>query len=227
MNSTKNPLYGGFLSAEKREDPSDRDKRYAMDQQGLHMVVGLGNPGQAYANTRHNAGFLVVDHVARKHAISVQRKKFDTVYGRGSIRGIDVILAKPMAFMNRSGIPVQSLLNYFKISMGNMLVIHDDIDLVLGRLKIKRKGGDGGHKGIRSIMDAFGGGEFTRLRIGIGRSAAEKTVTDHVLGPFHSEEKQLLEQILERSLDAVETILCESTTQAMNRFNDRRTVVES
>lgn len=191
------------------------------------MVVGLGNPGQAYANTRHNAGFLIVDQVARTHAISLQRKKFDTVYGRGTIRDIDVILAKPMAFMNRSGTPVKSLLNYFKISMGDMLVIHDDIDLALGRLKIKRKGGDGGHKGIRSIMDAFGGGEFTRLRIGIGRAAAEKSVTDHVLGIFHTEEKQLLEQIIERSLDAVETILSEGTMQAMNRFNDKRIIVKS
>jgi len=198
-----------------------------MDLQRLRMVVGLGNPGQAYANTRHNAGFLILDHVARRHAISLQRNKFDTVYGRGTIQDINVILAKPMAFMNRSGTPVKSLLNYYKILMGDMLVIHDDIDLALGRLKIKKKGGDGGHKGIRSIMDAFGGGEFTRLRIGIGRAAAEKSVTDHVLGTFHTEEKQLLEQIIERSLDAVETILSEGTLQAMNRFNDKRIIVKS
>lgn len=198
-----------------------------MDQHTLRMVVGLGNPGQVYANTRHNAGFLVVEHVARMCSILLRRNKFDTLYGRGTIRDVDVILAKPMAFMNRSGVPVRTLLNYFKISVRDMLVIHDDIDLALGRLKIKRKGGDGGHKGIRSIMDAFGEGEFTRLRIGIGRATAEKSVTDHVLGTFHTEEKQLLEQIITRSLDAVVTILCEGTTQAMNRFNDRRITVKS
>jgi PTH1 family peptidyl-tRNA hydrolase len=185
------------------------------------MVVGLGNPGKAYADTRHNVGFRVIDHVASRFAISVQQKKFDSLYGRGMIRGIDVILAKPMAFMNRSGIPVKTLFDYFKISMRDTLVIHDDIDLAFGRLKIKRKGGDGGHKGLRSIMDAFGGGEFTRLRVGIGRETVERSVTDHVLGRFLAEEKQLLESIIERSLDAVLAILCEGTTQAMNRFNDR------
>lgn len=191
------------------------------------MIVGLGNPGKAYANTRHNVGFLVVDHLAHEFSISIGRKKFDALYGRGRVRDSAVILAKPAAFMNRSGAPVQSLLNYFKISMKDLFVVHDDIDLAFGRLKIKRKGGDGGHKGIRSIMDACGGGEFTRLRVGIGRAAGEGSVTDHVLGIFHAEEKQLLEQIIERSLEAVVTILCEGTTQAMNRFNDRRITLKS
>ncbi len=198
-----------------------------MDQQTLRVVAGLGNPGKAYANTRHNAGFLAIDHVARRFSIPLQRKKFDALYGRGVIEGIGVILVKPMAFMNRSGVPVKTLLDYFKISMRDMVVIHDDIDLSLGRLKIKRKGGDGGHKGIRSIMDAFGGDEFTRLRVGIGRADDPRSVTDHVLGPFRAEENPLLEQIISRSLDAVVTILCEGTTQAMNRFNDRRIIVKS
>ena len=189
------------------------------------MVVGLGNPGITYTNTRHNAGFLAVDHVARDFSIPVERKKFDAIYGRGTIEGVEVIIAKPMAFMNRSGHPVKNLSNYFKISIKDMLVIHDDIDLAFGRLKIKEKGGDGGHKGIRSIMDAFGGGEFTRLRIGIGRAVPEISVTHHVLGSFNAEEKQLLDQIIERTQDAVVTILCEGTTEGMNRFNDRRIIV--
>ena len=189
------------------------------------MVVGLGNPGRTYTNTRHNAGFLAVDHVARDFSIPVERKKFDAIYGRGTIEGVDVIIAKPMAFMNRSGLPVKNLSNYFKISIKDMLVIHDDIDLAFGRLKIKEKGGDGGHKGIRSIMDAFGGGEFTRLRIGIGRAAPEISVTHHVLGTFIAEEKQLLDLVIERTRDAVVTILCEGTTKGMNRFNDRRIIV--
>lgn len=182
----------------------------------------MGNPGKAYADTRHNVGFMAVDHAARTFSIPLQRKKFDTLYGRGAIRGIDVILVKPMAYMNRSGVPLRALSAFFKVSIGDLLVVHDDIDLALGRLKIKRKGGDGGHKGIRSMMDAFGGGDFTRLRIGIGRAAGETSVTDHVLGTFHAEETRLLEQIMKRSLDAIVTILCEGTTQAMNRFNDRR-----
>ena len=153
----------------------------------LRLVVGLGNPGKAYEDTRHNAGFMAADQIAQDFNISLNKTKFDTVFGRGWIGDVDLLLAKPMAFMNRSGPPLQKLAHYFRIPGEDMLVIHDDIDLAFGRLKIKEKGGHGGHNGLRSIMDAFGGGNFVRLRIGVGRSEAGESVTDHVLGRFSAD----------------------------------------
>ena len=186
------------------------------------LIVGLGNPGEAYATTRHNAGFMVVDEVAGAFSIAVEKRKFDALFGRGIIDGVKVILAKPMAYMNRSGPPVQKIAHYFRIQCEDMLVIHDDIDLAFGKLKIKEKGGDGGHKGLRSIIDAFGGGEFARLRVGIGRSQADVDVTNHVLGGFNTDENEILPQIITRARDAVITILCKGTKEGMNRFNDKR-----
>jgi peptidyl-tRNA hydrolase, PTH1 family len=195
-----------------------------MHQPFVKLVTGLGNPGKEYAGTRHNAGFMIVDKLAEAFRISMDKNKFNTIYGRGKIKGNDIILAKPQAFMNLSGQPVQKLAGFYKISCEEMLIIHDDIDLAFGRIKIKEKGGDGGHKGIRSIIDAFGGGNFTRLRIGIGRSEAGADVVDHVLGRFNSEESALLDKIIATAVDAALTILCESAKEGMNRFNRLKTI---
>ncbi len=195
-----------------------------MPQSHLKLVIGLGNPGKEYAMTRHNAGFMVVERLADAFRISMDKNKFDTIYGKGKIQAKDVMLAKPQAFMNLSGPPVQRLAGFYRISCEDMLIIHDDIDLAFGRIKIKEKGGDGGHKGIRSIKDAFGGGNFTRLRIGIGRSEAGADVVDHVLGRFNPEEKALLDKIIATAMDAVLTILCEGAKEGMNRFNRLKTI---
>jgi peptidyl-tRNA hydrolase, PTH1 family len=195
-----------------------------MPQSLVKLFVGLGNPGKEYAITRHNAGFMVVDKLAEAFRISLDKNKFDVIYGKGKIQGNDIMLAKPQAFMNRSGSPVQKLAGFYRISCEEMLIIHDDIDLAFGRIKIKEKGGDGGHKGIRSIKDAFGGGNFTRLRIGIGRSEAGADVVDHVLGRFNPEEKALLDKIIATAMDAALTILCESAKEGMNRFNRLNTI---
>lgn len=195
-----------------------------MPQSHLKLVIGLGNPGKEYAMTRHNAGFMVVERLADAFRISMDKNKFDTIYGKGKIQAKDVMLAKPQAFMNRSGPPVQKLAGFYRISCEDMLIIHDDIDLAFGRIKIKEKGGDGGHKGIKSIKDAFGGGNFTRLRIGIGRSEAGADVVDHVLGRFNPEEKALLDKIIATAMDAVLTILCEGAKEGMNRFNRLKTI---
>ena len=193
-----------------------------MPQKRVRLVVGLGNPGSAYEMTRHNTGFMVVDKVAATFAISIEKRKFNTHFGRGFIENIEVILAKPMAFMNNCGPPVKKLADYFKISREDMLVIHDDIDLDLGRLKIKEKGGHGGHKGVKSLMAVFGGGDFVRLRIGVGRSQTAASVTDHVLGCYSEEETKLLDPILTRARDAVVTTLSMGVRDGMNRFNDKR-----
>jgi PTH1 family peptidyl-tRNA hydrolase len=187
---------------------------------GTHLVVGLGNPGSSYAATRHNIGFQVLDRLAEEAAVAVSREKFGTWFGRGRVAGSDVILAKPMAFMNRSGTPVRSLADFFQISIREVLIIHDDIDLEFGRLKIKVKGGHGGHNGIRSLIEAFGGGDFVRLRVGIGRSArGEQPVADYVLDRFRPEEASALPQIIDRAGDAVMAILSQGSKAAMNQFN--------
>jgi PTH1 family peptidyl-tRNA hydrolase len=198
-----------------------------MPQKRLRLVVGLGNPGDAYLKTRHNAGFMVVDEVAEAFSIPLVKRKFDTIFGRGFVDGVEIILIKPMAFMNLSGPPVQKIANYFRILCEDMLVIHDDIDLVLGRLKINEKGGDGGHKGVRSLMDAFGGGDFVRLRIGVGRPEAGISAADYVLNGFNAKEKEVLDQIIKRARDAVVTILCKGTKEGMNRFNNKRILISS
>ncbi|MES0445196.1 MAG: aminoacyl-tRNA hydrolase [Desulfobacterales bacterium] len=198
-----------------------------MPQKRLRLVVGLGNPGDTYLKTRHNAGFMVVDEVAEAFSIPLVKRKFDTIFGRGFVDGVEIILIKPMAFMNLSGPPVRKITNYFRILCEDMLVIHDDIDLVLGRLKINEKGGDGGHKGVRSLMDAFGGGDFMRLRIGVGRPEARISAADYVLNGFSAKEKEALDQIITKARDAVVTILCKGTKEGMNRFNNKRILISS
>ena len=191
-----------------------------MGQQRLRMVIGLGNPGEAYSRTRHNTGFMVVDALADAYTIPLNKTKYDTVFGRGTIEGMDVLLTKPMAYMNRSGFPVQRLAHYFRILREDLLVVHDDIDLAIGRLKIKEKGGDAGHKGIRSMMNAFGGGDFTRLRVGVGRSESDTSASDHVLGTFRTEEEEIMEIIIKRAMDAVVSTLSKGIAEGMNRFNN-------
>lgn len=190
-----------------------------MSANRLRLVVGLGNPGNTYQNTRHNAGFMVADQIAQDFNIALEKTKFDAVYGRGFIEDIDVLLVKPMAFMNRSGPPLQKLAHYFRIRGEDMLVIHDDIDLAFGRIKIKEKGGHGGHNGLKSVMDALGSGDFIRLRIGIGRPARGGDVIDHVLGPFSNWEKEMLNTVLARASDAAATVFCHGAKAGMNRFH--------
>jgi len=200
-----------------------------MQSKRMRLVVGLGNPGDNYKKTRHNAGFMVLDEVADFFAIAVEKTRpfSDLLYGRGLIDGVDTILAKPLAFMNRSGPPIQSISHYYRILCEEMLVIHDDIDLAFGRLKIKKKGGDGGHKGVRSLIQALGRDEFIRLRIGVGRSEDQINTTDHVLGRFKPEEKKVLGPIIVRAREAVVTILTKGIEEGMNRFHDKRIIIDS
>ncbi|MBL0699486.1 MAG: aminoacyl-tRNA hydrolase [Desulfosarcina sp.] len=183
------------------------------------LIIGLGNPGEEYIKTRHNAGFMVIDAISDTFAIALDKKKFDAEFGRGSIEGVEVILVKPQSFMNRSGPPVQKLAAYFKISTQDILVIHDDIDLNLGRLKIKEKGGGGGHNGIKSLINALNGVNFSRLKIGIGRPNEHMGIINHVLGRFTSKESEVMEQAIARAKAAVVKILCNGIKEGMNRFN--------
>ena len=192
-----------------------------VERQRVYLIAGLGNPGSEYTNTRHNAGFLVIDTLAAWHKIAVERSKFNVLYGRGRIYGVDVLLAKPLSYMNRSGPPLRQFADYFRIQHEAMVIVHDDIDLAYERLKIKEKGGDGGHKGIRSLIEAFGGDQFVRLRVGVGRSQSGDDVVGHVLGKFGSDERSSIEDFLKKAAAAIETILLKGTKEGMNRFNQK------
>ncbi len=192
-----------------------------MDLAACHLVVGLGNPGERYCRTRHNIGFRVIDVLAETNGIRLSNGDREIRWGIGRIAGARTILAKPLGYMNRSGSPVRRLLEQHGIGRETLLVVHDDIDLALGRLKIKKKGGDGGHRGIRSLIDALGHGLFARLRIGIGRPAADVDVADYVLGDFEEELFPALGAVIDRACEAVTTVLTDGIGTAMNKFNAR------
>jgi PTH1 family peptidyl-tRNA hydrolase len=200
-----------------------------MSKEALYLVAGLGNPGSQYRQTRHNVGFMLVDRLAAEYHFPQARERFHAAFSKGGIEGHAVLLAKPLDYMNASGPPLQQLAHYYRISGEKMIIVHDDIDLPLGRLKIKEKGGHGGHKGVRSLMEALGGGAFIRLRIGVGRGMAPSgsriNVTDHVLGRFKAEEQGHLDQILSRAQEALVTILSKGTTEGMNRFNNKNHLI--
>jgi peptidyl-tRNA hydrolase, PTH1 family len=190
-----------------------------MPQEKMHLIVGLGNPGLKYTQTRHNAGFLVLDALARDHSIPLDGVAEDARWGTGAIAGHRVALVKPMTFMNQSGPPVLRFVNAFCTSSRETVIIHDDLDLALGRIKFKVKGGSGGHKGLLSLMEAFGDDHFMRLRIGIGRPPAETGTIDHVLGCFTASEAPELARTITRAQEAVVALVCEGLRQGMNKFN--------
>jgi len=186
-----------------------------------HLIIGLGNPGPMYAKTRHNIGFMVVDRLVRHYGLTDQSNLMTATaeVAIGEIAGNHVLAAKPMAYMNRSGGPVSNIIRTYGFQCEDMVVIHDDIDLAYERLKIKEKGGDGGHNGLRSLIDALGTDDFVRVRMGVGRPEAHIGVVDYVLGEFDAHQHLTLERFLSQALEAAEVILCEGAKVAMNRFN--------
>jgi len=177
--------------------------------------------------TRHNAGSIVVDDISNAFGIALDKNRRHIRFGRGNIGGSDIILAQPMAFVNRSGLPVQELAHFFKIPSADLIVIHDDIDLVYGRLKVKARGGHGGHKGIESIITALGSDEFPRLRIGVGRPVGQTGVVQHVLGRFSADEMPLLEKIVAKARETVCLLLREGPEEVMNQINSRKLFISN
>ena len=192
-----------------------------MPEDRLRLILGLGNPGREYQSTRHNMGFMVVDRLAQAHEIPLDRRKFNVVFGRGKAGNQPVILAKPMTYMNVSGPAARDLAFFFKLGVQDILVIHDDIDLVFGQIKIKEKGGNGGHNGVRSLIEALGTGEFTRLRVGIGRPQNWQGAKAYVLARFDAQQETRLEDVVSTAQDAAETILVKGVPEAMNRFHGK------
>ncbi len=187
----------------------------------IKMIAGLGNPGLQYQHTRHNIGFMVLDalaDLAGAGSWTSHRSHADVVKIRWENHPL--FLVKPMAYMNRSGEPIQRMVSYYKIPFSEMLVVHDDMDLDFGQLKIVVSRGAGGHNGIRSIMGVCGTRDFVRLRVGVGRpSETRKDVTAHVLGSFSPQEQELLDEVMENSLAACRMILTHGASHAMNRVN--------
>ena len=188
----------------------------------LKLIVGLGNPGTEYARTRHNAGFWLVDELARRHGGSFRHEgKHQAELARVRINGDEIWLAKPMTFMNRSGGPVSSILGFYKIAPGEMLVAHDEIDLAAGTVRLKEGGGHGGHNGLRDLIAAQGEG-FWRLRIGVGHPGGAREVVDHVLARPSADDQAAIEATIAAGADAIETMLRDGAQIAMNKLHTRQ-----
>ena len=176
----------------------------------MYLILGLGNPGPRYELTRHNAGFLVLDNLADKYKINLTQHKYRSLYGKGEIEGLPVILAKPMTYMNESGKAVKALLSGFNLSPEQILIVHDDIDLPLGKIKTKFKGGDGGQLGIRSTIETLQTRDFFRIRIGIDRPEERDDIVDYVLSPFAEEDSSLLNEVMDKAVHTIEAALKEN-----------------
>ncbi|MCG8686632.1 MAG: aminoacyl-tRNA hydrolase [Desulfobacterales bacterium] len=193
-----------------------------MSDSKFTLVAGLGNPGKTYSQTRHNIGFMVVDSLASRIGQSLNKEKFDAAFAKTRAKGRDLFLVKPLSYMNRSGIPIQKLAAYYKIDMGDIIVVHDDMDLAFGKIKIVQGRGHGGHNGIRSIIDTFGRKECIRVRVGVGHPGSGGAVTGHVLGKFTPDEQAGLEQLIDEAADACLAIIDKGVVKAMNEVNSRK-----
>lgn len=192
----------------------------------MKLIIGLGNPGQGYSNNRHNIGFMCLKHFSKEHKIEFDKKQADARTGRGTVDGIDVVLAKPQTYMNLSGKSVNRLMYKYKVKPEDIIVVHDDMDLPLGKVRIRMGGSSGGHNGINSIIQEIGTREFVRIKIGIGRPENDdnntrngKDIVDYVLSSFCSEEKKMLEPSIEKVSKAILCLITEGPEAAMNKFN--------
>ncbi len=185
----------------------------------MKLVVGLGNPGKEYTLTKHNVGFLVVDELGKRVGIDIQKSKFQSLYGEGFLEGNKILLLKPQTYMNRSGGAVSSASDFYKIPPENIIVIHDEMDISLGRIMIKPGGGSAGNNGIKSIISSLGSKDFIRVRIGIGKPNAKSDGANHVLSNFNKSESAMVEESIQTAADAVLEIMNNGLEKAMNKYN--------
>ncbi len=186
----------------------------------MWLLVGLGNPGDQFCDTRHNLGFRLIDRLAEQANIKVTKLAAQALVGRGRWLGQEVILAKPQTYMNLSGQSVKGLVRCYGVELDKTVVIHDDLDIALGLGKLTAGGGSGGHKGVGSIIDVLGSADFVRLKLGIGRPREPYLdAADYVLKPFGPEEVELVDRMLERAEEALEVLLSRGLQAAQNRFN--------
>lgn len=187
----------------------------------MKLIVGLGNPGEQYRTSRHNLGFLVLDQLAGQYGISLQKRAFDAFLGKGRAGSVAIILAKPQTYMNLSGNAVQKLVEYFKIDVENLIIIHDDLDLPFQTLRLKKGGGDGGHKGLASIIQHLGSPDFLRVRIGIGKPIRKTMVESYVLAPFSEDETIVLPRLIEQTCEAVRETVLVGIESAMRNYHGK------
>ena len=189
-------------------------------EKNMYIIVGLGNPGRQYENTRHNVGFRCIDKLAEKYNISVLECKHKAIIGKGYIEGQKVILAKPQTFMNLSGESVRDILQYYKVEPDTeLIVIYDDISLAVGALRIRKKGSAGGHNGIKNIIAQAGTDVFKRIKVGVGEKPKGYDLADYVLGHFSVSENKEIDAACEKAAEAVALLVQEEVDMAMNRFN--------
>lgn len=185
----------------------------------MKLIIGLGNPGLIYTNTRHNVGFEVINKVAKMSNIKLKGRRYKSRIGEGEILGHKVILAKPLTYVNLSGDAVELLVMNFKIQLSDMLVVYDDVNLELGKIRIRKKGTAGGHNGMNSIIEKLASQEFPRMRIGIGFPQNEIELRDYVLSRFTKEENEIIESTIEKAAHAIICTIEEGIDVAMNRYN--------
>lgn len=189
------------------------------EDQNTYLIAGLGNPGRKYANNRHNIGFMLMDRLAERLQGNFSRVESKALVTRSKFGENRLILVKPQTFMNNSGRAVASLARYYKVPLENLLVAYDDLDLDLGTIRLRPKGGSGGHKGIASVIQELGTQNFSRLRLGIGRPPGRMEAADYVLGDFSSSEREIIAAVLELGVDAVLTFINQGIENAMNEYN--------
>jgi peptidyl-tRNA hydrolase, PTH1 family len=190
-------------------------------EQAMYLIVGLGNPGNRYRATRHNIGFMVLERVAAKLDVDLSQKSFNALWGKGTIDNKKVILAMPQTFMNLSGNAVRQLHAFFKTDLGNLIVIHDDLDLSFGAVRLKTGGGNAGHKGLASIEENFGSADFMRIRLGIGKPVDKSRIEGYVLEPFAKEEQNVLPEIIQWAADAATEIVSSGMQAAIGNYQTK------
>lgn len=190
----------------------------------MYIIVGLGNPGKQYENTRHNIGFDVIEKLAEQEHVAVLEKKHRAIIGKGLVEGQKCILAKPQTFMNLSGESVRQLLDYYKVEeTSELIVISDDVSLDVGQIRIRKKGSAGGHNGLKDIIAHLGHEGFIRIRMGVGEKPAGFDLADYVLGHFTFQERKVMDEAAARAADAIRAILAKGPDAAMNDFNGKVT----
>ncbi len=188
----------------------------------MYLIAGLGNPGIKYRNTRHNVGFKVINLWAKSLGIRMSGRRFGSKNTRTTFQDKPMILLRPLTYMNQSGKSIKACVDFFHLRAGNILVIHDDIDLPVGKIRVVRDGSAGGHKGVLSIVHHLGTREFPRLKIGVGRPGYNgESVEDYVLSPFYHDEKGVIEEVIQLAVRACELFVANGIDSAMNRINNQ------
>lgn len=185
----------------------------------MYLIVGLGNPEEEYNHTRHNMGFHVINKLARKYEITMNRKKYEGIYGDGKIEEEKIILLKPQTYMNASGKSIIQFMRFYKLQPENIIVIYDDMDVEPGKIKIRKKGGPGSHNGMKSVIHEIQSQEIPRIRVGIGRPEEQNQMIEYVIGEIDPEEEKELEEGVEKAAEAIEAILKIGIDKAMNQYN--------